>query len=161
MHHACGAFAVWLDGDNHPPAAAVKGQGRKPLRAWGGTPKTDAAAWLPKRANSPQGYEASGSGTLQRFFDRPGVAGLRGAFAIKPQRKRAHTTEAVRFLKSHQNTMPPAGLYMGETARGGKRPKHWKANSPPATRMLAGGLFAVNHVLFHTISKPECFIDRE
>ena len=50
------------------PAAAVKGQGRKPLRGLGQRPKASCRSMAGKRANSPQGYEASGGGTLHRFF---------------------------------------------------------------------------------------------
>jgi len=48
---------------------AVQRRGETPAGAWGGTPSTTPQRVTNKRANSPQGYEASGNSTLLGIFD--------------------------------------------------------------------------------------------
>ncbi len=59
-----------------PPPQRKGFKGESPCGAWGSAPKPYAAALAPKRANSPQGDEASDSGTWLGFIDSQSHAAL-------------------------------------------------------------------------------------
>jgi|GEM_PF-1340475 len=75
------------------PAAAKPGQGRKPLSGskgetlgggWGGAPSPTPQRITNQRANSPQGYEASGNSALQKYRTGPSLAAAKPGQGRKP-----------------------------------------------------------------------------
>ncbi len=74
------------------PAAAVQGQGRKPLRGLAQRPKAICRSMVGKRANSPQGDEASGDSDAPGYFRQIDAA---TPSARPPTRGKAHSVSHI------------------------------------------------------------------
>jgi len=92
-----------------------------PARAWGGTPSATPQRISSKRANSPQGYEASCDSNLSGFFDslcRRSPAGFNAELPTPvppPKTKASKQPEGRKSLINRIAFMRRAALLLGHS----------------------------------------------
>jgi len=123
-------------------AKPLRGAGAKPVAGvWGRTPSPTPQRKPNKRANSPQGDEASGDCALQNHFD-------------KPVPRRSETGSRAKPLSGCRGEAP-AGVWGGTPSPTPQRKPIQRANSPQGNEASGkNSLYKLDNKQSHAAAKP-------